>query len=387
MSRRFLFVILTLAIFLFSACGVKETVIEIQSISINQSTAEMEIGESLELKVTIFPGNATFDKIEWTTTDRMVASVMSDGVVTANSYGTCRIEVSVDGYSDYCDITVSAPLPEINWENNAGFEQVELTAALDANISVLAPGKIQDLKLVLNLGANNSLVNQYIKIQRNKSMNGSNPVMDLVEDDSSANLLGGLGMRVGSSLRGKTELKLDLQKILERILMGQPVENNSTFTIEVLVTDQFDNTISKIAKFHYTAAPEITWPKNPTFATVELDAANMDCNVKVWAPGKIVKMTVTLEDGAAPALVSFVKRSTTGGTAVIDLVNDKMVKDSFKNWFPAGDAVASKEQVVLDFGFMFQLKYDMEPSTNSFIIVVEDKNGKQTVQPVIFRKR
>ena len=276
--------------------------------------------------------------------------------------------------------------PTITWESNASFAQVEMTASLDATVTILAPGKIQDVKLVLSLGANNNLVNQYIKIQSNKSTNGSNPVMDLVDDESSANLLGGLGMRVGTSLRGREDLKLDLQKILERILIGQPVGNNTTFTIEVRVSDQSGGTVSKTAKFHFTAAPAITWPKNPDFAVVDLDGADLDCKVSVWAPGKVDKMTVTLEDGAAPALVSFVKNRTTGGTTVIDLVNDDMVKDSFKSWFPAGDAVSGKDQITLDFGFMFQQKYGMEASTNSFVVVVEDKNGKQTVQPVKFKK-
>ena len=276
--------------------------------------------------------------------------------------------------------------PTISWESNAGFAQVELTATLDASITVLAPGKIQDVKLVLSLGSNNNLVNQYIKIQSNKSTNGSYPVLDLVDDDASANLLGGLGMRVGSSLRGREELKLDLKKILERILLGQPVENNSSFTIEIRATDQSGNSVSKTAKFHFTAAPAITWPKNPNFAVVELDAAEIECKVTVWAPGKIEKMTVTLEEGAAPALLSFVKNRTTGGTTVIDLVKDERVKDSFKSWFPVGDAVTGKEQVVLDFGFMFQQRYDLEASNNSFVVFVEDKNGKQTEQPVKFKK-
>ena len=48
--------------------------------------------------------------------------------------------------------------------------------------------------------------------------------------------------------------------------------------------------------------------------------------------------------------------------------------------------MAGKEQVVIDFGFMFQQKYDLESSNNSFIVFVEDKNGKQTVQPVKFKK-
>jgi hypothetical protein len=164
------------------------------------------------------------------------------------------------------------------------------------------------------------------------------------------------------------------------------VENNSSFTIEIRATDQSGNSVSKTAKFHFTAAPAITWPKNPNFAVVELDAAEIECKVTVWAPGKIEKMTVTLEEGAAPALLSFVKNRTTGGTTVIDLVKDERVKDSFKSWFPVGDAVTGKEQVVLDFGFMFQQRYDLEASNNSFVVFVEDKNGKQTVQPVKFKK-
>ena len=276
--------------------------------------------------------------------------------------------------------------PSITWDSNTSFGQVEMTPALDANITITAPGKIQDMKLVLNLGGNNNLVNQYIKIQSNKSTNGSSPVMDLVEDESSANLLGGLGMRAGSSLRGREQFKLDLQKILERILLGQPVDNNTSFSIEIRVTDMAGSPASKTAKFHFTAAPEVSWPKNPGFAVVDLDAAEIECKVNVWAPGKIEKMTLTLEDGAAPALVSFVKKRTTGGTTVIDLVNDEMVKESFKSWFPAGDAVSGKEQVILDFSFMFEKKYDLEASTNTFTIVVEDKNGKQTEQPVKFKK-
>ena len=63
--------------------------------------------------------------------------------------------------------------PAINWDSNAGFAQVEMTSTLDAGITVLAPGKIQILELVLNLGANNNLVNQYIKIQSNKSVNAA----------------------------------------------------------------------------------------------------------------------------------------------------------------------------------------------------------------------
>ena len=276
--------------------------------------------------------------------------------------------------------------PSITWETNAGFSQVELTDDLDANVTVIAPGKIQDLKLVMNLGADNNLLNQYIKIESNKSKGGSNPVLDLVADESSANLLGGLGMRVGSSLRGREELKLDLRKLLERILLGQPVENNSVFSIEIRVTDQADNTTSKTAKFHFTAAPSISWAKNPSFADVDLDAAAIDCKVTISAPGKIDKLTIKLEDAADKSVTDKVKNRTTTGTTVMDLINDEKVSQSIKT-LPAPSAISGKELVTLDFSFIYDWAPDMTgASLNVFTITVTDKNAKETVQQVRFKK-
>ena len=276
--------------------------------------------------------------------------------------------------------------PSITWESNAGFAQVEMTNALDATVTVTAPGKIQDLKLVLGLGANNNLVNQYIKIESNKSKGGSNPVLDLVSDDASANLLGGLGMRVGSSLIGREEIKLDLRKILERVLLGQPIDNNTSFTIDVRVTDQAGNSASKTARFHFTAAPTITWAKNQSFEDVSLDAAEMDCKVSIWAPGKIDQLTVKLEDPADKSVSDKVKNRTGSGNTIMDLVNDEKVSQSIKT-LPAPSAVKDKEQVTLDFSFIYDWVPDMSgASLNVFTITAVDKNGKETVQQVRFRK-
>ena len=277
--------------------------------------------------------------------------------------------------------------PSITWESNANFGQVELTDALDAVVLVNAPGKIQEVKLVLNLGVNNNLVNQYIRLEPNKSKGGSNPVLDLVEDESSANLLGGLGMRVGKSLVGQEQLRLDLKKILERILQGQPVDNNTTFTIEIRATDQASGNVAKTAKFHFTAAPDISWEKNSSFGEVVLDpAAKIDCKVKVLAPGKIANLTVKLEDGADPIVTTFIKNRTTDGITTMDLVNDPKVSEGLKNYFPAPAAITGKDQAVLDFGFMYDWSYDMGASLNTFTVTAEDQNGKETVVQVKFRK-
>ena len=284
---------------------------------------------------------------------------------------------------------VDPAMPSVAWDSNPGFGTAELTRDLDAVVKVSAPGKFQDLKLVLGLGSFNIVANPYISISSNKG-GSSNPILDLVGDASSVAFAKSLGMIVGQTLKDRTEIRLDLKAILEKMLEGQLVDNNTTFSIDIRVSDQNGKTASKTAKIHFTAAPTISWAKNPNFNDVDLFAPEIEGKVSIWAPGKIEKLTVTLEEGAASTLVSYVKNRTTGGTMVVDLINDAMVYDkdnpSFKGWFPAGDAVKGKEQVTLDFGFMYGMKYDLEASTNTFTIDVVDKNGKETIQRVVFKR-
>ena len=285
---------------------------------------------------------------------------------------------------------VDPVLPSVTWEGNPSFGVAELTKNLDAVLTVSAPGKFQDLKLVLGLGSYNILANPHISIPANKGGN-TNPVLDLVEDASSVSFANGLGMSVGKSLQDKSEAQLNLKAILEDILKGQVVENNTTFSLEIRVTDRNGKTVSKTAKIHFTAAPAITWAKNAGFDAVDLYATEIECKVGVWAPGKIEKMTLTLDADAAPFLKTYVSNRISGtgstdGELVIDLIGDSKVVDSFKGWFPAGNAVNGMEQITLDFGFMYGMKYDLEVSSNTFTIDVVDKNGKETIQKVVFRK-
>lgn len=280
--------------------------------------------------------------------------------------------------------------PTITWEANSSFNTVELTSNLDAAVTVKAPGLFQDLKLVLDLGNYNILANPYISNSANKG--GANaPVLDLIADGSSVAFVNGLGMKVGPTLQNKDSVALDLKVILEKILEGQPVENNTSFAATIRVKDQSGNEVTKVARFHFTAAPSFTWVKNQSFSEVDLDAAEMDCKVEVWAPGKIDQLTVTLGTAADPSLKMYVKNRTSENTTaigeyIIDLVNDPKVADSFKDWFPAGNAVSGKDQAVLNFGFLYALKYDLEPSVNVFSVTVVDKNGKSNFQSIRFRK-
>lgn len=106
MSKHFLWVFFALVSLFVAACGEKETVIDVQSIAISQPSAEMEIGETLTLKATVSPSNASYDGITWTSTNPKVASVTTSGLVTALSEGNTTITVMAGGRTASCAITV-----------------------------------------------------------------------------------------------------------------------------------------------------------------------------------------------------------------------------------------------------------------------------------------
>lgn len=285
-----------------------------------------------------------------------------------------------------CDKNVDPDLPQIQWAANSGFAVAELAPGLDGSVVLTAVGKIQTITVTLGLGNYNLLANPYISLTPNKGSGSKSPVFDLIDDTSVAKFMNDHGMAGGSLVRGNTVYSFNLVTILEALIEGQPVENNTGFSMEIKLTDQEGNAISKVAKFHYTSAPAISWSNNPDFDVVDLNGETIPCKVKITAPGRIAELTVALDYGGSPELANYIKNRTTGGTTVIDLINDERVADSFKEYFPAASVISGKTEATLDFGFLFVNKYDFSAATNVFNITVKDKNGKESIAMVKFKK-
>ena len=88
--------------------------VPIQSISLNESTINMEIGESETLEATVLPENATDKSVTWTSEDPTIATV-EDGVVTAVAEGhTTIIATGSDGITwAGCSVYVTDPNPSV----------------------------------------------------------------------------------------------------------------------------------------------------------------------------------------------------------------------------------------------------------------------------------
>lgn len=86
---------------------VTEEAIEITGVSLSQTSADMQIGDSLTLKATLSPANAPDDGISWTSSNPSVATVKK-GVVTAVDAGSATITVRAGDKTATCAVTVQA---------------------------------------------------------------------------------------------------------------------------------------------------------------------------------------------------------------------------------------------------------------------------------------
>ena len=78
----------------------------VESVTISQSSAEIEIGKTIQLNATVSPSSATREDITWSSSKSSVASVSSSGLVTAVSEGTTTITASADGKKGECTVSV-----------------------------------------------------------------------------------------------------------------------------------------------------------------------------------------------------------------------------------------------------------------------------------------
>jgi len=82
------------------------TVIEVTSVSLNNSSLSLKVGESSTLVATVNPSDATNKTVTWTSSNSSVATV-SNGIVKAVGAGSATITATAGGKSISCTVTVS----------------------------------------------------------------------------------------------------------------------------------------------------------------------------------------------------------------------------------------------------------------------------------------
>jgi hypothetical protein len=90
-------------------CEVTVNPVLVSSITLNETNAEMIVGEKLQLQATIAPENTTDKSVTWSSTNETVAVVDESGQVTAVGSGTCQVKATANdgsGKTASCLVTV-----------------------------------------------------------------------------------------------------------------------------------------------------------------------------------------------------------------------------------------------------------------------------------------
>ena len=91
--------------------SINQSVVYVTSVSLDNSSLALEVGQTSTLVATVLPENATNKKVTWTSNKTSVATVSTSGLVTAKAKGTATITVKTSNGAKTatCLVTVTEP--------------------------------------------------------------------------------------------------------------------------------------------------------------------------------------------------------------------------------------------------------------------------------------
>ncbi|MGN1233623.1 MAG: Ig domain-containing protein, partial [Candidatus Cryptobacteroides sp.] len=108
--------------------------IEVKSVNINMTTLTLKVGETVTVKATVLPVDATDKAVTWTSSDPTVATV-EDGVITALKLGTASITVKAGEKTASCKVTVEpTPVTSVTLDKDNVTLKVGEKATLQATV-------------------------------------------------------------------------------------------------------------------------------------------------------------------------------------------------------------------------------------------------------------
>lgn len=95
---------LSTVLVLFNACTPEDVVVS--GVTLDETTLSIGVGDTLVLKATIVPKDAT-GTVAWSSSNDAVATVNSRGLITAVEMGTATITATVETFTATCTVTVT----------------------------------------------------------------------------------------------------------------------------------------------------------------------------------------------------------------------------------------------------------------------------------------
>lgn len=94
----------------FAGLSVQKPTVSVTGVTLDKTTAELTVGETVTLTATVAPDNATNKNVTWSSDNTAVATVDENGKVTAVGEGTATITVTTEdgNFTASCTVTVTA---------------------------------------------------------------------------------------------------------------------------------------------------------------------------------------------------------------------------------------------------------------------------------------
>lgn len=104
--------------------------VEVENITLSLSRLELVPDATHQLTATVTPSNATNKTVKWESTDKLVATVSSSGLVKAISDGSATIIATADGKSASCEVIVEY-IPSVTVEGETATVDLNVGAPVD----------------------------------------------------------------------------------------------------------------------------------------------------------------------------------------------------------------------------------------------------------------
>ncbi len=134
--------VFAIALMLIALCACKkkpdEQIVPVASVTMSQPEAEMQVGETLQLRAQISPSNATEQKVMWASSKQSVATVSDAGLVTAVAAGTANITATVDGKTATCAITVEQSAVHVVPVESVSLDKADVTMEIGQSLTLAA---------------------------------------------------------------------------------------------------------------------------------------------------------------------------------------------------------------------------------------------------------
>lgn len=109
----------------------------VKSVSLSESSLQIEVGDKVKLTATVKPTDATNKTVSWKSSNSAVASVSSSGTVTAKKLGTATITVTTadGGFKKTCTVNVVKKVTSVELNKSAATIYLGKTLTLKATVS------------------------------------------------------------------------------------------------------------------------------------------------------------------------------------------------------------------------------------------------------------